>query len=199
MATKKNTKTTDSAEVKNLKKQIEELKNMVLGNMGNSNNTSIDMENEDIIFISLYPGILNLTSTFNGTPIEYTFTYFGEEKNIPYIEAKALIRQNTRFISGGLVYIDSPEFIKKERLATHYKNIINKDTMLGLFELDKSSFEKIFSSIPKMQQEVFARLVEKKIANNEDIDMNIVQSINLTLKIDIMTNINNGKDLTTEE
>jgi len=192
-------KTTDSG----LEKRIKELEQLV--QLLSKNNTPnivtpiINAEKEDILFISLCPEVLNLTANVNGNFMVYKFKEFGEEQRIPYVDAKILVKHNSKFINQGAVYIDDKDFIKTERLTQYYKNILNQDEIISLFTADKEKFKEQFKRMPKLQKEIFARMIGYKIHKGEEVDMNVVQSVNQSLNINIIKNIKNGEGLITPD
>lgn len=149
----------------------------------------------DVLFISLCLGTLNLSTARNGGGDIYTFNEFGEEQMIPYSDAKNIIKNNKSFIKGGKVFIDDEELIRNERLTKDYENILDYKGLSQLFNEDFQTFEKVFKSIPKGQQESFADILIQKVIKGEKIDRNLIYIVNQELNIDIEEKIQNGKDL----
>jgi hypothetical protein len=201
MATKKTTKKSGTT-VKSLEKEVADLKKIIesfsKASMPIQSMVSTNQERDDVVFISLCPEMLNLTANVNGNLIVETFNSFGEEHTVSYADARALVKGSARFINEGAVYIDDEDFIKNEKLTKYYKNILSKDELLDLLSVDKTTFTSKYNNMPQMQKDIFARLVTYKVIKGEDVDMNIVQAINTALKIDILGDINNGKDLMTQ-
>ena len=68
--------------------------------------------------------------------------------------------------------------------------------MLGLFNKDRTAFEKVFSGMTENQKENLKRIIFEKLNENEkSVDMNIVQVINEDMNIDIMDEFRNQKKL----
>ena len=199
MATSKKVVNEDSKRVKQLEQELKDLKEMMMKSFTNSANNAISSDKDrDVVFISLVLGILNLATEGNGRGSVYTFREFGEEQSIPYSDAKSLIKNNKKFIKEGKVYIADEALILSERLDKDYEHILDRDSLIELFDKDKTTFSKLFTSIPKSQKETFARIISSRILKGEDVDMNIVGIVDKALGIDIMKDINNGKGTDTD-
>jgi hypothetical protein len=134
-------------------------------------------DDRDVLVVSLYDGILNLSTEGFGRGYNYEFTYFGEEQNIPAVDLKKIIRKEKKRISEGLIYIDDPEIIKAERLAAAYKKILTKEKIEELFTKSNKLFKESFDDMTKGQQEVFAQLIVSKLIGGKEVDMNIVDMV----------------------
>ena len=178
--------------------KVKELVNDMISKMGSTVETpkrDISGVDRDVLFISLCLGTLNLSTARNGGGEIYTFHEFGEEQMIPYSDAKNIVKNNKSFIKGGKVFIDDEDLIKNERLTKDYENILDYKGLSQLFKEDVPTFEKIFKSIPKGQQESFADILIQKIIKGEKIDRNLIYIVNQELNIDIEEKIQNGKNL----
>lgn len=196
------TKNTDAKKIKEMQKTIDDLTNMVqlLMKQGlNNNNTSNNMD-RDVVFISLCNHTLNLSTEPNGGGVIYTFTEFGEEQSIPYSEARKIIKNNKSFIKGGKCYIADDEIVKAEHLTNDYKKILSKDALLELLSTERTKFHSIFDAMTMTQKEIFRDVViERLMKDKHSVDMNIVQYINDSLKINILESIEYSKELLTKE
>lgn len=193
---------TNTEELKKLKKELNELKKLLAQATETSvnQNNNVPMNNDrDILFTSLYPGILNLSTEGNGVGDIYTFNEFGSELNIPYQEARQIIRKNRRFATEGYFFISDDDIIKSERLESDYKTILDKNKILNLFEVSGDKFRKIFENMTGAQQDILHQIVVKKLKNNENVDMNVVYVINETLKCDVLDESKNDKKLEEKE
>lgn len=191
---KKEVNDIESTELENLKQQVELLKSMVF----NKEKENIDKD-RDIPFISLSLGTLNLSTEGDGKGDIFTFEHFGDNLMIPMTQAKQIIRKNKNFIREGLVYIDDEEFIKSERLTSSYKNILSKEEIESLITKKKKDFESTFNNMTKSQQELIAGLIVDKIRKDEEVDMNIIQVINTSLKTDLIREVEDFKLLLKNE
>ena len=201
--TKTNTKSNnnDSKRIKELEKTVSDLNNMIALLMKQSaTNSAVSIGDRDITFISLCNHILNLSTEPNGGGTIYTFTEFGEEQSIPYSDAKRIIKSNKSFIQGGKCYIADDELIKSEHLVNDYKKILSKDSLLELLSAERTKFPSIFDAMTDTQKELFRDIVVDKLSKNKNsVDMNIVQYINESLNIDILSSINFSKELLKNE
>ena len=199
--TKANTKSNnDSKRIKELEKTVSDLNNMIALLMKQTANSSVSSGDRDIVFISLCNHILNLSTEPNGGGEIYTFTEFGEEQSIPYSDAKRIIKSNKSFIRGGKCYIADDELIKSEHLVNDYKKILSKDSLLELLSAERTKFPVIFDAMTDTQKELFRDIVVDKLSKNKNsVDMNIVQYINESLNIDILSSINFSKELLNNE
>lgn len=191
----------DSKKIKELEKTVSDLNNMIALLMKQSaTNSAVSIGDRDITFISLCNHILNLSTEPNGGGTIYTFTEFGEEQSIPYSDAKRIIKSNKSFIQGGKCYIADDELIKSEHLVNDYKKILSKDSLLELLSAERTKFPSIFDAMTDTQKELFRDIVVDKLSKNKNsVDMNIVQYINESLNIDILSSINFSKELLKNE
>lgn len=162
-------------ENKELKNEIDMLKAQIALMMKNMSNEQIkSSDDDDIVVISMCNWLLNLTTEPMGAGNVYQFTHFGEEQTIPKDDLKRIIKVNSKFIKEGLVYITDADFVKKEKLSTAYSKLIDLDRMKELLNADKSTFKKVFVSLPASQKEVLIDLITQRLIKDEEIDMNIV-------------------------
>lgn len=186
----------DINEKEQLKQEIEELKKTIANNSIVSQGIVVSNQDRDILFTSLCPGILNLSTEGYGKGEVYTFEKFGEEINIPYSQARQIIKNNKSFITGGLVFINDDEIIASERLVNEYKKILNKDKMLKIFEANRTEFKSVFGAMTDSQKEVLHQIIVQRLLENKDVDMNIVYIVNEAMNCDIMKEVESGKGLT---
>lgn len=199
----KNTNTVSKTEYDKMKKQFEDLQNLVMQMVGNNltnlsanvNSGKID-NNKDITLTSLTVGELNLSTEGRGQGEIYTFSKFGEEQVIPYEDLKKIIKNNKKFIENGSVFINDDEVIKEQRLTNVYKKLLSYEEINKLFNEDKQTFEKIFQGMTSAQKETLRGIIYDKLDENiKSVDMNIVQILNDDLGIDIMNDYKNQKEL----
>jgi len=159
--------------IKELAKQLETLKDIP------AQTPSFIQVNEDrdILVVSLYDGILNLSTDGYGKGEVYSFSYFGEERMIPLSDLKRIIRKEKKKITEGKAYINDPDIIKSERLTSAYKKILNKEKIEELFTKSKKLFKQSFDEMTKGQKEIFSQLIISKLKDGDDIDMNIVSIV----------------------
>lgn len=155
-----------------------------------------DNNSKDVVLTSLTVGQLNLSTEGYGQGAIYTFNEIGEQQSIPYDDVKKIIKNNKSFIEGGNVFINDDEVIKSQRLENIYKKLLSYEGMLDLLNKDRKAFTKIFSGMTKNQKENLKGIIFDKLEkDSSSVDMNIVQSINEDMNIDIMSEVKNSKEL----
>lgn len=173
--TPKNNKDYDSEinDLKNMVRLLTEKLNNQPDNSVKETKIRIDSE-EEINVISLCNCKLNLSTEPHGHGEVYEFFKFGDEKSIPYGDLKKILNSNRSFAEKGLFYIDSSEALSALKLTKLYEKLVDKDTILNLFDKDSATFVKVFSMMSDGQREFFASMIVDKICNNESIDLNLV-------------------------
>lgn len=180
------------AQMKSLQKELNKLKAEKTQPVQTSAPTNTDRE---VSFVSLTPGMLNLSTEGNGQGQVYSFDHFGQIHFIPYSEAKMILKNQPHFARAGYFYIDDEELIKNSQLTVAYKTIIDQATFEELFTTSPSAFSKIFKGIPEAQRESFADMLAKKLYDGEKIDMNIVQEVNTITRRNISTEAIGDKEI----
>ena len=75
-----------------------------------------------------------------------------------------------------------------------------KDALLELLSTERTKFHSIFDAMTMAQKEIFRDVVvERLMKDKHSVDMNIVQYINDSLKINILESIEYSKELLTKE
>ena len=195
------TVTVSKAEYENLLNQMKEMQTMfaqITNQQQPVQNITqyIGENNKDVTVTSLTVGQLNLSTEGYGQGEIYTFEHIGEEQSIPLEDLKKIIKNNKSFVEGGNFFINDDEVVKSQKLTNVYKKLLSYDEMLGLFNKDRTAFEKIFSGMTENQKENLKRIIFEKLNENEkSVDMNIVQVINEDMNIDIMDEFRNQKKL----
>lgn len=165
-----------SVQIEEMKKMIEELtKGRKAEETSSSKNVYNNNDDPYISVISLCNNELNLSTEGYGHGEVYTFTYFGEEQNIPASDLKKIVKNNRSFTVNGLYYIADADFIASEHLKKAYEKIADFDKLSGIMMSDKETFRNVFETISDAQKSVVADMIVRKILNDEDIDMNIVK------------------------
>jgi hypothetical protein len=131
---------------------------------------------KEVVFISLFYGILNLYTEASCHGVHYRFQEYGDEKRIPWSQAKGIVTHQEEFAKNGLFYIKDVEFVNEfPVLKDSYEKMVDKTTLESLFALKKASFRASFEALPQSQKELFADLVLRKSQANEEIDYNIIK------------------------
>lgn len=142
----------------------------------------------DITVISQTVGKLVISTEGNGVGTVYRFEQFGEAQDIPFGDLRDIVKNKPRFAKEGAYYICNPQAVKKLRLGAQYKNLIDEKTFTNLFELDAKTIVNLYESAPKMQQEQIVSLIEDRLANNLDVDGNVLIKIGQLCGKDFLIN-----------
>ena len=180
-------------ENKEFRTQMEQLQNKKApAETVQNHQATIDRE---VSFVSLHPGILNLSTEGNGQGQVYTFEEFGQVHKVPYSEAKLILKNQAHFAKDGYFYIDDAELIKSSQLSTAYKTILDQSGFENLFTCNQDTFDKVFKGIPKVQQESFANLIALKLYKKESVDMNIVMKVGEITKRDLISESKGDREI----
>lgn len=175
-----------------LQKQLAELKaeNDALKDtkqVENNDNTEELTSDTDITVISQTVGKLVLSTEGNGIGTVYRFEEFGEVQDIPFGDLKDIVKHKPRFAKEGAYFICNPQAVKKLRLGTQYKNLIDDKTFTNLFDKDAQTIVALYESAPKMQQEQVVSLIEDRLANKLEVDGNVLIKIGKLCGKDFLT------------
>jgi hypothetical protein len=180
-------------ENKKIKEQMEKIQNDKTPTSSVQNHqANVDRE---VSFVSLHPGILNLSTEGRGQGQIYTFEEFGQEHKIPYSEAKLILKNQAHFAKDGYFYIDDAELIKTSQLTNAYKRILDQNGLENLFIANQETFDKVFKGIPKVQQEIFADLITQKLYKKQSVDMNIVMKVSDITKRDLVAESKGDREI----
>jgi hypothetical protein len=175
-----------------LQKQLAELKaeNDALKNntqVEDNDNTDELTSDTDITVISQTVGKLVLSTEGNGMGTVYRFEEFGEVQDIPFGDLKDIVKHKPRFAKEGAYFICNPQAVKKLRLGTQYKNLIDDETFTNLFDKDAKTIVALYESAPKMQQEQVVSLIEDRLAKKLEVDGNVLIKIGKLCGKDFLT------------
>lgn len=175
-----------------LQKQLAELKaenDALKDNTQVEDNDNVEelTSDTDITVISQTVGKLVLSTEGNGIGTVYRFEEFGEVQDIPFGDLKDIVKHKPRFAKEGAYFICNPQAVKKLRLGTQYKNLIDDKTFTNLFDKDAKTIVALYESAPKMQQEQVVSLIEDRLANKLDVDGNVLIKIGKLCGKDFLT------------
>lgn len=142
--------------------------------------------------MSLFDGMLNLSTQPNGQGKSYTFNRFGEVRNIVYSDLRDIIGSNFSFAKEGLFYVMDEKIVFENGLTEYYEKMLNKEAIENIIETDKENILNIFDSAPKSQKETIVDIIVGKMAKGESFDLNKVSIISDKIGKDINTMV---KDL----
>ena len=175
-----------------LQKQLAELK---AENDALKDNTQVEDNDKveeltsdtDITVISQTVGKLVLSTEGNGMGTVYRFEEFGEVQDIPFGDLKDIVKHKPRFAKEGAYFICNPQAVKKLRLGTQYKNLIDDKTFTNLFDKDAQTIVALYELAPKMQQEQIVSLIEDRLEKKLDVDGNVLIKIGKLCGKDFLT------------
>ena len=175
-----------------LQKQLAELKaeNDALKDIKqveDNDNTEELTSDTDITVISQTVGKLVLSTEGNGIGTVYRFEEFGEVQDIPFGDLKDIVKHKPRFAKEGAYFICNPQAVKKLRLGTQYKNLIDDKTFTNLFDKDAKTIVALYESAPKMQQEQVVSLIEDRLTKKLEVDGNVLIKIGKLCGRDFLT------------
>lgn len=164
-----------ASQLEEMRKMIEELQKQKSSAPASTTNVYNNVEDPYISVISLCNNELNLSTGGYGHGEVYTFTYFGQEQNIPASDLKKIVKNNRSFTTNGLFYIADKDFIASEHLKKAYEKIADLDKISSIMMADKEIFKSVFETITDAQKETVFDMLVHKVAKDEDVDMNIVK------------------------
>jgi len=133
--------------------------------------------NKRIKVISLFDGVLVLTTDQHGQGKPYTFSKYGETKNIIYSDLSEVLHYQIRFAEMGLFYICDDNVISNHGLSESYQKLLSKDIIDGILDYNRQEMNELFENSTDMQKEQIASIIARKIANDEEVDLNKVDAI----------------------
>lgn len=169
------------AEIESLKQMVMQMQQSMLA-MQNSTSTQKEEPSETpltkyVKVINLFDGTLNIKTSSMGTFDLYTFEKFGSEQDIMFSDLRKIRTANDRFTREGYYYIADEKVVEEMGLKDIYKNILSKDQIEKFITEDVSNVVDVFSSIPKGQQQSVVDYLVNKLSNDENLDLNKIDSV----------------------
>lgn len=173
-----------------LLKQIEEMKKQ-LAELKAENNSlketqQVEVDDNDdeeingdteIVVISQFMGKLVISTEGNGVGTVYRFENFGDVHDIPFSDLKDIVKNKPNFAKEGLYYIANKNAVKKLRLTKEYEHIISNDLFEHLLDEKSDVIIKAYKNAPKLQQEQIVSMIDDRLANNKEVDGNVLVKI----------------------
>lgn len=131
---------------------------------------------------SLFVGNLNL-SYGDGKTIE--FMKYGQEYPVLYRDLISIVNMNRRFSDTGYFYITNPSAIYHLGLTETYKHILDFDTIEGISNMKACDVEGVISNVTDYQKSLIAERLAMKLAHGENVDRNVIATVNDILGSDI--------------
>jgi hypothetical protein len=142
---------------------------------------------KSIPVMSLFDGQLNLSTQPHGQGKPYTFTKYGEVRNIVYNDLRDIIGAHFEFAKKGLFYVMDTKIVSENGLSDYYETILTKEQIDGLIDTDKENILNLFTSASNSQKEVIVDLIVGKMARGIEFDLNKVDVISTTANMDLKT------------
>lgn len=131
----------------------------------------------DIMVISQTVGSLAISTEGNGIGTVYRFEKFGDVQDIPFGDLRDIVKNKPKFAKEGAYFICNPQAVKKLRLGNDYKNLIDDNTFLNLFDKDADTIVSLYKSAPSMQQKQIVSLIEDRLEKGIEVDGNVLVKI----------------------
>ena len=133
--------------------------------------------NTRIKVVSLFDGVLILVAGSYGNGKPYRFEKFGEMKNIVYSDLAEILHYQFGFAEKGLLYICNDNVVSNHGLTDAYQKLLSKEIIDNLLDYNRQDMDELFKNSTEMQKEQVASILARKIANEEDIDLNKVNAL----------------------
>lgn len=130
------------------------------------------LPNKRIKVISLYDGILSLTTGDGGQGKPYVFTKFGQSHNITWSDLSEILHYHHSFADKGYFYICDKNVISNENLTDVYNTILTKEIIDNLFNYSEKDMVDYFKSTTDEQKEVIVSMIAIRLAKGEKLDLN---------------------------
>ena len=131
----------------------------------------------DIMVVSQYMGKLVVSTEGNGIGTVYRFEKFGDIHDIPFSDLKLIVKNNSKFARQGVFYIANEDAVKKLRLNRDYETIVANKLFSHLLDENADIIIKAYENAPKLQQKQIVSMIEERLANNKEVDGNVLVKI----------------------
>ena len=131
----------------------------------------------DIVVISQTIGKLVLTTGRGGSGNIYRFDKFGDIQDIPFADLKDIVKSRPTFAKEGMYYIANEQAVKKLRLTREYSQIVKSDLFSHLLDEKSDIIINAYQGAPKLQKEQIISMIEERLANNKEVDGNVLVKI----------------------
>ena len=131
----------------------------------------------DIMVVSQYMGKLVISTEGNGIGTVYRFEKFGDIHDIPFGDLKLIVKNNSKFAKQGVFYIANENVVKKLRLNRDYETIVTNKLFSHLLDEKADVIIKAYENAPRLQQKQIVAMIEERLANNKEVDGNVLVKI----------------------
>ena len=191
-----------------LEKEVSELKELVSkllakNNQGDSPKAySATSMRKYIKVVSLFYGILNISTEPLGQGKHYQFDRFGYDQKIPdNVLADIIANDETKF-KDGYCYIDDPEFVSEVGLSAAYEHVLSPQELKeAVRSKDVERVEALFARATSTQQETIVSLIVDKYVDEhfetgkdsyEDVNDAVVARLERKFNLNITEKIKDG-------
>ena len=194
----KTTTTTAELENKQLRSEVDTLKDLVSQLMAQMQNTApvavtlestvddLDISpNKYVKVMSLRNHVLNLSTEGFGRGKPYKFTKYGQIRNIAYEDVSAIINAEESFHRKGAFIILDDIVVKKNGIEELQAGILTAEEINTLFDMDATEVGKIFGEASEMQKETIVSLLVARAVGGEELDYNKLRLMSKNYHTDI--------------
>jgi len=174
-------------EIAELKAMMLQMQSTILSMQQSQPSQQVQMKPEEftniykyIPVISLFDGMLNLSTGQGGAMGSgkiYTFTKFGESRNIIYNDLREIVSANFNFANQGYFYIADARVVDECGLTQVYENLLSKEKIEHLLDESREHIAEIFESVPETQKKSVVDYIVKNMAEGVVYDLNKVDVI----------------------
>jgi len=193
-------------ENKNLRSELDELKQMILNLTQNQNQQNQQANNISTTFttpiisnkyddeldnfeitpnkfikvMSLNFGKLVLTTEARGQGKTFIFNKFGDIRNIIYTDLSNIVHNHQSFAEKGRFYIFDKNFVRNHGLSGYYNKFLNKETIDNILNYNSDEIISLFKNTTDVQRDIIVNLLIKKIVDGEEVDV---------IKVDVLSRL----------
>lgn len=197
--TKKEDVSVNDALIQELLNKVKELESKLEEKNDDNSNGFVPVDDVDIRpdeyikIMSMLSWPLNLSTRDSKQPFKFKKLF--DTKRILYKDLVEIMEQHPTFTEYGYFYILDPRVVRKHGLDDIYENILNDEKMKKVLDGGVDVAYPIFASANPKQKKVIVQLVINKIANDEDVDKNLVYKMSEDTGINILEKAKETKEL----
>lgn len=128
--------------------------------------------------ISLYNGVLAVSTAQKGEGQPYVFHEFGEVQLIRYGHLIDILGNYIHFAKAGYFYIDNESVIVTHALIDNYEKLLSKEDIDNLLKIDKNEMIKLYERTTNEQRQEILSWFREKSRNGQDLDLNRLAILN---------------------
>ena len=195
--------TTNEKAIEDLKKENQELKELLNKLMKNINDTAekskinnndnddaSSLLNKQIKVTSTYNGMLNLKE-FDNQGVKFKFNKIGESKNILYSSLINIVSWKPSLAQNGYYYIEDEKAVKYLELFDYYKNLLSYQDMKNIGSKTEKELEDILPRIPDVQKRTLTYVILSDMHDKKISDFNKIRKVGELIGVDIVNIYNN--------